>query len=970
MLGQNRVSGYPDSGPKTFRGAYRDDETKFDHRNWESKVKAVHPKQGTNEMKIVSSMSKYEERFAKLEHIYKEQGIGLEEANKRIDYVLVHDITPEKNSGHFEELRKMFIKGLEDEGMRVVTEKRDKQFGHHVFTKIHCPFKRLCIEAEKVKLEMTLKDEKCENEKSIWPWTRFIAKHFETDDTEDYESAPFAIEYINLFQKFEKPDEFFRPSIRSLLVNHMLINMDLKKLYPDYQFMPRDIDGCCGRKGNNEIEQTVLQKVGFPYMKMKGAYLESFVLHEASDKTSKEEFGEKSDSLEETTTEGDGKDARKCLDDTWPKFFKFQPLWKIRDYFGEKIALYFAWSGTLTTTLWIPMLLGIAIFIFGLVNSSKRNAVVDGLSTATITTLAPNTTTAAAGIMSSFKAKLTDVLTDIKEAFDNDATPFFAMIICIWGTIFLEVWKRHQARLAYEWDVEQFEETEPDRPEFYGTKPTPDPVSGEPSWYYPFSRQMSKFLVSFSTLLLMVCLVFISVVAVIVYRVIASVDYCPNIPPGECILITTIVSSVFNAVSVLILGKIYDWLARKLTEWENHRTQTQFDDALIIKLFVFQFANNYASCFYIAFFRGRFDDSGLMSLGIQYQDDCEGTCMSQLSFQVLILMVSKPLPKFFSDVILPWLKKLWKQKLTCCHCFCLKSKDNRSPHDVPFVEWEYMKPELGDFTLSEYTEKIIQYGFLMLFAASFPLAPLMALLTNLIDLRVDAKRMLWTYRRPLAIIREDIGMWYTILTLVNFAGVVSNSFLIAFTSEWGLQFNTIGKLWIVIGFEHIVFVLKFILAYIIPDVPTDVELAIRKKKFLFQEKIRKEEEERRKKHAEADRLYDTPWHAGMLPTTRMQQTERDNQIARKRLVPVGDVENQTSTDQVRRLRKKKKHSEKKKRMSHDSSTYDLPEYTYEDHQKNNALYLGRSVHQHHVDYHRGEAQVLRYPSDHDSQSNA
>ena len=37
---------------------------------------------------------------------------------------------------------------------------------------------------------------------------------------------------------------------------------------------------------------------------------------------------------------------------------------------------------------------------------------------------------------------------------------------------------------------------------------------------------------------------------------------------------------------------------------ENHRTQTRYDDALIFKLFAFQFVNSYASCFYIAFFRG------------------------------------------------------------------------------------------------------------------------------------------------------------------------------------------------------------------------------------------------------------------------------------------------------------------------------------------------------------------------------
>lgn len=38
------------------------------------------------------------------------------------------------------------------------------------------------------------------------------------------------------------------------------------------------------------------------------------------------------------------------------------------------------------------------------------------------------------------------------------------------GTLFLEFWKRKQSELAYQWDVEQFEENEPDRPEFYGTK--------------------------------------------------------------------------------------------------------------------------------------------------------------------------------------------------------------------------------------------------------------------------------------------------------------------------------------------------------------------------------------------------------------------------------------------------------------------------------------------------------------------
>ena len=39
---------------------------------------------------------------------------------------------------------------------------------------------------------------------------------------------------------------------------------------------------------------------------------------------------------------------------------------------------------------------------------------------------------------------------------------------------------------------------------------------------------------------------------------------------------------------------------------EMHRTQSEFDDNLTFKVFIFQFINFYSSIFYIAFFKGRF----------------------------------------------------------------------------------------------------------------------------------------------------------------------------------------------------------------------------------------------------------------------------------------------------------------------------------------------------------------------------
>jgi len=447
-----------------------------------------------------------------------------------------------------------------------------------------------------------------------------------------------------------------------------------------------------------------------------------------------------------------------------------------------------------------------------------------------------------------------------KNAFDNNATPFFALIICLWGTIFLERWKRANARLSYQWDVDTFEEQEPNRPQYYGTVMKMDPVTGDEISVYPAIRRFFKMSGSFSVMLFMICLVLGSVVAVIIYRVIAREDLFKS--RGEAgLLMASVTSTFINTVSIMIMGKIYQKLAVYLTDWENHRTQTSYEDALIIKLFGFQFVNSYTSLFYIAFFRQDTKETGVIGKGENYSDECgeNNDCMTLLSLQVAMLMIMKPLPKLFSDVIKPWLKSLWRKK--CCNSKVAASGEI-SFNVEDYLESERCKEELGDFTLSEYNEKVLQYGFLMLFAAAFPLAPLIALLTNAIDMKVDGRRLLWTNRRPVAFRAEDIGMWYSILEFLNVAGVVTNSFLVAFTSSYGrtwegdptstntteLVFNNAtnrteqvfvitqhlarpSRLWLIIGFEHIVFSIKFLIAYIIPDTPADVKMALSKEKY-------------------------------------------------------------------------------------------------------------------------------------------
>jgi len=55
-----------------------------------------------------------------------------------------------------------------------------------------------------------------------------------------------------------------------------------------------------------------------------------------------------------------------------------------------------------------------------------------------------------------------------------------------------------------------------------------------------------------------VCLVFVAVAAVIVYRIIMTIDYCGTSTPATCLILTSIISAVLNAAAILILGKVND----------------------------------------------------------------------------------------------------------------------------------------------------------------------------------------------------------------------------------------------------------------------------------------------------------------------------------------------------------------------------------------------------------------------------
>lgn len=69
---------------------------------------------------------------------------------------------------------------------------------------------------------------------------------------------------------------------------------------------------------------------------------------------------------------------------------------------------------------------------------------------------------------------------------------------------------------------------------------------------------------------------------------------------------------------------------------------------------------------------------------------------------------------------------------------------------------------------------VLQFGFITIFVAACPLAPLFALINNWVEVRLDAQKFVSQYRRPVAERAQDIGIWLDILQVITYVAVISN----------------------------------------------------------------------------------------------------------------------------------------------------------------------------------------------------
>jgi anoctamin-10/anoctamin-7 len=299
------------------------------------------------------------------------------------------------------------------------------------------------------------------------------------------------------------------------------------------------------------------------------------------------------------------------------------------------------------------------------------------------------------------------------------------------------------------------------------------------------------------------------------------------------------------------LDEVYSRLAIVLTDLENHRTQSEYEDALVVKTFLFQFVNSYFTLFYIAFFKSKYPVCIWRFCRLDYCTN--GDCFRELMLQLLVIFGVKQLVLQLVEVATPYVACLspllcsWLTFIVCSlvryminkiidsrRVKQLQQQGKKPPPSRSLAEAEGNKPIYGS-TFEDYNEMVIQFGYVILFVSAFPLAPLFALINNLVEIRTDAFKLLRLHQRPALGRAEDIGTWYGILEALSVIGVVTNCFILGFTSSSFASVNGLSitqRIWFAFIAEHALLVIKTLLAAVIPDRPGDVMKELAKKQWI------------------------------------------------------------------------------------------------------------------------------------------
>lgn len=397
--------------------------------------------------------------------------------------------------------------------------------------------------------------------------------------------------------------------------------------------------------------------------------------------------------------------------------------------------------------------------------------------------------------------------------------PFYTMLVILGSVLLVKTWERRCKTLFMRFNMYHNQRKDEKNWKLKGQLVI-NKLSNKPELYYPSWRRYTilwpiTFLVSLAYLSIAM---FFSLCS-------ANLDgifdegcwfYFPSIRkytlPGEIFGPESSYSWVPQAAYPLltvILGKLFSQIARKLTEFENYEYRGDYVRSVTQKRISLETILRYSKLLWALFFARDF---------------------TSLTASVRFIFLTDEAIRLGTEAFLPFVTTYKSQLLTV-----VKTKVT----EVKELDENFQKYEIYE----DFVQVALQLGYLVLFATVYPVAPLVAALSNKIEMKADLFKLCYIVRRPVPRYGfPQLGVWRDIFSVLAIASVLTNAFLFAFdgsqmqnllpgsvSPEKGINNESI--IWFVF-LEHIILVLCGCIYWYIPEQPKKVKDYLKRKSYL------------------------------------------------------------------------------------------------------------------------------------------
>ncbi|KAG6977176.1 hypothetical protein JG688_00000594 [Phytophthora aleatoria] len=512
---------------------------------------------------------------------------------------------------------------------------------------------------------------------------------------------------------------------------------------------------------------------------------------------------------------------RSELVETWVKeWTKPQPLNTVRSYFGDEVGFYFGFLGMYTQ--WLMPLAAVGLLTFVLDFFPSWAAYGRGL---------------------------------------------YSLLVTSWATAFLKFWKRRESTLRNEWGISASDSLalEPTRTEFFGEKRF-DPVEGFYYTFFSFKDRAKRYLVTISATMAAMAVVTVLMILYCWMEEWFAIAFIPATGWDGFWEYVYLVPSIIYSIVVLYVDAKYSELASYLTQFENHRTESDFANARVLKLALFYFVNNFGFLFYVAF---KTRDMVLL----------EQTLSS--------LLITRQLLGNLQEQLMPYMSKRSSLKAEAGK---LAKETHSTKATVTKIDAELLFPTY-DGTFDDYLEMFVQFGQVTLFAAAYPLASLWSLFNNIMEIRSDGFKLCVSFRRSHRTSTQGIGTWYYAFSALGYLSVMTNCAIFGlhsgFLHRLFPKMSFAGSLVAVALMEHAMVAVKVCVEMFVPDTTAAVIEAHRMKRAWLRKKASLQVE----------------LSSRQLMQTRVSEGEEDsNAPSSQEAIAAADVNEWLSREKERRLK--------------------------------------------------------------------